>query len=112
MTHRIKRFAIGLAVLTCFGLSGHLASAADTSKVDPATKQVENGAKQVGQGIERTAKGVGNTVVEGAKVTGQTLQEAEKSAQPQVEHAWYKVKHGAESAGASVANFFHRLFGP
>jgi hypothetical protein len=112
MTHIIKRFTIGLAVLTCFGLSGHLVYAADTSKVDPATKQVESGAKQAGQGIERTAKGVGNTVVEGAKVTGQTLQEAEKSAQPQLEHAWGKVKHGVEAAGASMQRFFHRLFGP
>ena len=73
MTHIIKRFAIGLAVLTCFGLSGYLVYAADTSKVAPATKQVESGAKQVGQGVEQTAKGVGNTVVEGAKVTGQRL---------------------------------------
>ena len=112
MTHIIKRFTIGLAVLTCFGLSGHLVYAADTSKVDPATKQVESGAKQAGQGIERTAKGVGNTVVEGAKVTGQTLQEAGKSAQPQIEHAWGKVKEGAVAAGASVQHFFHRLFGP
>jgi len=111
MTHMVKQLAIGLAVFMCFGLSGHLAYAADTSTVDPATKQVESGAKQVGQGIERTAKGVGNTVVEGAKVTGQTLQEAEKSAQPQVEHAWNKVKNGAESAGASVKHFFQKLFG-
>jgi len=114
MTHIVQRFAIVLAVLMCFGfgLSGHLAYAADTSKVEPATKQVESGAKQVGQGIERTAKGVGNTVVEGAKVTGQTLHEAGKSAQPQVEHAWDKVKSGAEAAGASVSHFFRRLFGP
>ncbi len=111
MTHIVQRLAMVLAVLMCFGLSGHFAYAADTSKVEPATKQVEHSAQQVGQGVERTAKGVGNTVVEGAKVTGQTLQKAEKSAQPQVENAWNKVRNGAEAAGASVNNFFHRLFG-
>lgn len=112
MTHIVQRLAISLAVLMCFGLSSHRVSAADTSTVGPATKQVESGAKQAGQGIERTAKGVGNTVVEGAKVTGQTLHEAGKSAQPQVENAWDKVKGGAEAAGASVSQFFRRLFGP
>ena len=111
MTRMVQWLVMGLVVLTCFGRSGHLASAADTSKVGPATKQVESGAKQVGQGVERTAKGVGNTVVEGAKVTGQTLQEAGKSVQPQVEHAWGKVKHGAEAASASVQHFFRQLFG-
>src|SRR5207249_4422762 len=108
MTHIIKRFAIGLAVLTCFGLSGHLVYAADTSKVDPATKQVESGAKQAGEGIEQTAKGVGNTVVEGAKVTGERIQEAEKSTRPRLQRAWDQVKQGAETAGAGVQHFFQR----
>lgn len=111
MTHRVQRLAVVLAGLTCFGLSGQLASAADTSNVRPATKQVESGAKHIGQGVEQTAKGVGNTVVEGARVTGQTLQEAGQSAQPQVEDAWHKVKGGAEAAGTSVRMFFRRLFG-
>jgi hypothetical protein len=111
MTRMVQRLVIGLAVLMCFGLSGHFAYAADTSKVGPATKQVESGAKQAGQWIEQTAKGIGNTVAEGAKATGQTLQEAEKSAQPQAERAWDKVKNGAEAAGASVQHFFNRLFG-
>jgi hypothetical protein len=111
MTHIIQRLAVVLAVLACFGLSGRLVCATDTSKVAPATKQVESGAKQIGQGVERTAKGVGNTVVEGAKVTGKTLQEAGKSAQPELENAWDKVKDGAASAGTSVSRFFHRLFG-
>lgn len=111
MTHIIQRLAIVLVVLMCFELNGHLAYAADTSKVEPATKQVERGAKQVGQGVTQTAQGVGNTVVEGAKVSGKTLQEAGESVQPQVENAWNKVKHGAEAAGASVSHFFQRLFG-
>jgi hypothetical protein len=48
--------------------------------VDQATQQVEQGAKQVGQGkvgpgVKETAKGIGNTVVEGAKFSGQTIKE-------------------------------------
>jgi hypothetical protein len=54
---------------------------------------------------------VGNTVVEGAKVTGEKLQEAGKEAQPQVENAWNQVKNGAEAAGAKVKNSFNKLFG-
>lgn len=111
MTRMVQWLVMGLVVLMCCGDSGQLAFAADTSTVEPATKQVESGAKQIGQGIEQTAQGVGNTVVEGAKVTGKTLQEAEKSTQPQVENTWAKVKRGAESAGASVTHFFRRLFG-
>ena len=46
--------------------------AADKTRVDQATKQVEQGAKQIGNGsvgpgVKQTAKGIGNTVVEGAK---------------------------------------------
>jgi hypothetical protein len=57
-----------------------VAGAADKSKVDQATNQVERGAKQIGQGsvgsgVKETAKGIGNTVVEGAKFSGQTIKE-------------------------------------
>jgi hypothetical protein len=56
------------------------AGAADKTKVDAATKQVEQGAKQiaqgqVGKGAKETAKGIGNTVVEGAKFSGNTIKE-------------------------------------
>jgi methyl-accepting chemotaxis protein len=111
MTPFVQRIVIGLAVLTWLGLSNSLPCAAETSKVDSATQQVESGAKQVGRGVEDTAKGVGKTVTEGAKVTGEKLEEAGKSAQPQVEDALNKAKDGAESAGASVKNFFNKLFG-
>jgi hypothetical protein len=50
-------------------------------------------------------------VVEGAKVTGEKIQEAGKSVQPQAQDTMHKVKDGAESAGASVKNFFNKLFG-
>jgi hypothetical protein len=41
--------------------------AADDAKLKAATRDVESGAKQVGEGLETTAKGVGKTVTEGAK---------------------------------------------
>ena len=52
------------------------AAAADDSKVNAATRQVESGAKKIGQGkvgegVEETAKGIGHTVVEGAPFTGE-----------------------------------------
>jgi hypothetical protein len=56
------------------------AGAADKTEVDKATRQVERGAKQIGdgkvaEGVKETAKGIGNTVVEGAKFTGETLKQ-------------------------------------
>ena len=111
MTPFVQRIVISLAVLTCLGLSSSLPCVAETSKVDSPTKQVESGAKQVGRGVADTAKGVSNTVVEGAKVAGEKIQEAGKTAQPQVEDTLNKVKDGAASAGANVKNFFHKLFG-
>jgi hypothetical protein len=103
------------------------ASGADESKVKAATKEVEAGAKKigegkVGQGVEETAKGIGKTVVEGAKFTGATLKEAgdkagektkeaSKAAEPQAKSAWRQVRDGAVDFGQSVKNFFSRLFG-
>ena len=43
MTPFVQRLAIGLAVLAYLGLSSNLPCAAQTSKVDSATKQVESG---------------------------------------------------------------------
>ena len=56
------------------------ASAADKTKVDGATKQVEKGAKQIGQGqvgpgFKEMFTGVGHTVVEGAKFSGENVKE-------------------------------------
>jgi hypothetical protein len=66
---------IVVVTLTC-GAAG----AADKTKVDKATQRVQQGAKEIGQGnvgtgVKETAKGIGNTVVEGAKVSGQTIKE-------------------------------------
>lgn len=71
---------LAAAVLGCGA-----ASAADKTKVDQATKQVEQGAKQIGDGtvgpgVKQTAKGIGNTVVEGAKYSGENIKEFFKKA--------------------------------
>ena len=91
------------------------AMAADDSKVNAATRQVESGAKKIGQGkigegVEETAKGIGNTVVEGAKFTGEKLKESGQAAEPQAKSAWTNARDGAIAFGHSVKNFFHRLF--
>lgn len=103
------------------------AAAADDSKVKAATREVETGAKKIGegkigQGVEETAKGIGKTVVEGAKFTGENIkeggqkageraQEAGHAAEPKAKSAWEHVRDGASDFGASVKNFFSRLFG-
>jgi hypothetical protein len=99
---------LGLAVTTPF--------AADSTKVDRATRQVEQGAHKVGegkvgQGVEETAKGIGNTVVEGAKYTGRKFEEAGRAAEPGARSAGRRVKEGASAFGSSVKNFFTSLFG-
>ena len=83
---------------------------ADDSKVSAATRQVESGAKKLGQGLEETAKGIGNTVVEGAKFTGEKLKESGKAAEPEAKTAWTNAKNGAVAFGYSVKHFFQRLF--
>jgi hypothetical protein len=110
--------ALGLAVIEVF--------AADDSKVKSATRQVESGAKKIGdgklgQGVEEAAKGIGKTVVEGAKYTGEKLKESGKAAEKPAKNAWENTKDAADSfwentqeAAASfwtgVRNFFSRLF--
>jgi Sec-independent protein translocase protein TatA len=116
MNRGLRWLVIALAALTLIGNSTLPAVAADTTKVDKATKQVESGAKKigegkVGEGVEETAKGIGNTVVEGAKVTGEKFKEAGKAAEPPAKTAWEKTKEGATSFGTSVKNFFNTLFG-
>jgi hypothetical protein len=90
--------------------------AADSTKVDRATRQVEQGAHKigdgkVGEGIEETAKGIGNTVVEGARYTGKKFEEAGRAAEPGAKSAGRSVKDGASAFGSSVKGFFTRLFG-
>lgn len=103
---------VSVGILACAALP---AAAADDSKVNAATRQVESGAKKIGQGkvgegVEETAKGIGNTVVEGAKFTGEKLKESGKAAEPQAKSAWANARDGAVAFGYSVKNFFQRLF--
>ena len=104
-------FVLGAMLVTVPGA----ALAADESKVKSATRQVEEGAKKIGdgkigQGVEETAKGIGHTVVEGAKFTGDKLKESGKAAEPQAKSSWDSVKDGAYSFGSSVKHFFTTLF--
>jgi len=80
MTRKLRWLCVTPAFLLIVGLACGAAGAADKTKVDRATKQVEQGAKQIGQGkvgpgVKQTAKGIGNTVVEGAKFSGETIKE-------------------------------------
>ena len=110
--NRILVVAIAAAFMT---VSVGTASAADDTKVKAATRQVEDGAKtigdgKVGSGVEETAKGVGHTVVEGGKYAGEKLKESAKAAEPQARSAWTNLKESADAFGASVKNFATRLF--
>jgi hypothetical protein len=83
MTRRLGWLGVAPAFLMVVGLSAGTAVAADKTKVDAATKQVEQGAKQLGQGAAGSGfkdlfKGIGNTIVEGAKFSGNTIAEAFK----------------------------------
>jgi hypothetical protein len=111
----MRLLTIALAVTLALGLVLP-ASAADETKVKAATKQVETGAKKVGEGkigegVEQTAKGIGHTVVEGAKLSGEKIKEGGKAAEPKAKSAWEQVRDGTVDFGKSVKNFFSRLFG-
>jgi len=106
---------VTLATSAVVGLGLGPAVAADRSDVDAATRQVERGAHEIGQGkvIEgagQTAKGIGNTIVEGAKYTGEKLGEAGRAAGPAAKTAWDRTKEGAVAFGSSVREFFSNLF--
>ncbi len=80
MTRKRRWLWITPAFLAVVALSWGTADAADKSKVDAATKRVENGAKQIGQGqvglgFREMFTGIGHTVVEGAKFSGENIKE-------------------------------------
>jgi len=79
-TRQMRALWVAPAFLAVAVLGWGVAGAADKTKVDQATKQVEQGAKQIGSGsvgpgVKQTAKGIGNTVVEGAKFSGENIKE-------------------------------------
>jgi hypothetical protein len=111
MNRIVTLIVLGAFVLAVPGV----ALAADDSKVKAATRQVESGAKKIGDGkigdgVEDTAKGIGKTVVEGAKYTGEKLKESGKAAEPKAKSSWASFKDGANSFGSSVKSFFTRMF--
>ena len=124
-TKRLLAVAIPLAAL--IGWMAAPATAADESKVKSATREVETGAKKIGEGklgtgVEETAKGIGRTILEGGKFTGTTLKEtgdkagekvkdAGKVVEPKARGAWEQARDGAASVGQGVKSFFSRLFG-
>ena len=68
------------AGLVVAALSCSTADAADKTKVDQATRRVEQGARQIGQGnlgpgFKEMFTGIGHTIVEGAKFSGNTIGE-------------------------------------
>ena len=80
MTRKLHRLWIAPGFLAAVALSCGPVSAADKTKVDQATKRVEGGAKQIGQGqvgpgFKEMFTGIGHTVVEGAKFSGENIKE-------------------------------------
>ena len=80
MTKTRRWMVITPGSLVVLALTCGAAGAADKTKVDQATQQVQQGGRLMGQGnvgtgVKETAKGIGNTVVEGAKFSGQTIKE-------------------------------------
>ncbi len=111
----VRSMLVTLVISVFVGLGPGPAVAADRSDVDAATRQVERGAHEMGQGkvlegAGETAKGVGNTIVEGAKYTGEKLGEAGRAAGPAAKTAWDRTKEGAVAFGSSVREFFSNLF--
>ena len=91
-------FLVALIGVPLTAFTPRSALAADKSKVDAATHQVDVGGRmmgsgQFGDGVAETAKGIGNTVVEGAKYSGE------------------EIKEGLEGFGRDVDNFFEKAFG-
>ena len=80
MVRRLRWTWIAPVILAALALSYGTAGAADRTKVDQATKRVERGAKQIGEGevglgFREMFAGIGHTVVEGAKFSGENLKE-------------------------------------
>jgi hypothetical protein len=80
MFRRLRWVWIAPGLLAALALSGGSAAAADKTKVDQATRRVERGAKQIGQGqvgagFREMFTGIGHTVAEGAKFSGENIKE-------------------------------------
>lgn len=85
MTRKLRWLSVPPVLVLVVGLACGAAAAADSTKVDQATRRVERGAKQIGQGdigpgFKEMFTGIGLTIVEGAKFTGNTIGEFFKKA--------------------------------
>lgn len=115
-----RLFVAAIALTALVGSLATPAIAADDAKVKSAGREVESGAKKIGDGklgtgVEETAKGVGHTVVEGTKFAGEKVKEGGQAASSPAKGAWQHLKDGnikqsADSFGSSVKNFFTRMF--
>ena len=79
MTRRIHWLCVSLVFALVVGLAC-AAAAADGTKVDQATRPVEQGAKQIGRGdvgpgFKEMFTGIGHTVAEGAKFSDNRIGE-------------------------------------
>jgi hypothetical protein len=80
MARRPRWVTMSAACLVVVALSSGMADAADKTKVDEATRRVEEGARQIwqgdlGPGFKEMFAGIGHTIVEGAKFSGNTIGE-------------------------------------
>ena len=80
MIRRLRCMWIVPGLVAGLALSWGTAGAADRTKVDKATKRIEQGAKQiergeVGLGFREMFASIGHTVVEGAKFSGNNVKE-------------------------------------
>ena len=80
MIRRLRWLGLAPVFLAAVTLSSGTTDAADKTKVDQATKRVEQGAKQIGQGqvgpgFKEMFTGIGHTVVEGAEFSGENIKE-------------------------------------
>jgi hypothetical protein len=80
MTRRRRWLSVTSGVVLVVGLAWGPAVAADSTKVDAATKRVEQGARQIGQGelgsgFKEMFIGIGHTIVEGVKFSALTIGE-------------------------------------
>jgi len=80
MTRRSRGLWISIACFTAVALVAGAAGAANKTQVDQATRRVNQGARQIGQGkigpgFKEMFTGIGHTIVEGAKFSGATMDE-------------------------------------
>jgi len=80
MTRRLRWVPMVPVFLAALALSCGTAGAANKTKVDQATRQVERGAKRIGRGevgpgFREMFTGIGHTIVEGAKFSGENIRE-------------------------------------